>query len=116
MKMADKITIREHTTSDILVQLLADNNAINLSTVHHVEWCMIDSKKEVYRYASNDASPKITIIDAPNGKIIFSPPDSNVFQYTRSPYKLHILVWETSTKKYSVPESGDAEIKIRREF
>jgi len=114
--MADVIEIREHTTSEIVVQLLADNNAINLSTVHHVEWCMIDSKREVYRYASNDVSPKIVITDVINGKITLYPPDSNVFQYTRSPYKIHILIWETELKKYSVPESGDAEIKIRREF
>ena len=112
-----EIELREHTTDPIIMQLLADDSAINLSSVHHVELQMMNSKNKIYRYSSLDSPVYLAISDASNGKVTFTPPDGTVFLYTVSPYKLYIWVYTSSTVKYSVPESGEeGRIKIRKEF
>jgi hypothetical protein len=112
----EKLVIREKRTAPIVVQLLADGSPIDLAGVHAVQWDMKDKRNKVYRYNSNDASPAVIITDTTNGKVTFTPPDENVFQYLSSPYRFYILVYDTSTSRYAVPEKESAEISLLKEY
>lgn len=115
--MAEEISVREKNTEPITVQALSDGNIIDLTGVHHVEWHMLDAKKKVYRYATNDTAPCLTIANASQGKVTFTPPDESVFKYVRNPYRMYITIYDTVTEHYSVPESGDENIiEVRKEF
>jgi len=112
-RVVDETDVREKTTEPLEVQLKADNVVIDLSSAVYVRWDMIDKLNKVYRYASNDAS------DASNGKVRFSPPDNTIFQYTRTPYKLYVLVCTstgTPDRTYYVPEDGYLKINVTKEF
>jgi len=114
-----KITIREHTTSSIEIQLLSDNVAIDLTQLDgypYVRLDMLDSLNKTYRYSSTDDTPSVVITNPSQGIITFTPPDEDVFQFQRSPYKIYVWVFETSTKKYSVPEKGNSEILVEKEY
>lgn len=112
----NKITIREHTTSDIIMRLLSDDVAIDLTDVNSVRLDLVDSQNKVYRYSTSDTPAYLSISDATDGEITFTPPTVNVFEYTRSPYKLYAWVFETASKKYSVPEKGYSQISIEKEY
>jgi len=112
----EKIVIKEKTTSNLDMQLLADSVGINLSGIDHVSMYMIDSAGKTYRYSEDDSSPAVSITAANTGNVRFIPPDENVFRYQNSPYKLQWVVWETLTKKYYVPEQGWAEIEVEKEY
>lgn len=112
----ETVTIREKTTSNIDMILKADGQAIDLTNVDHVSMYMIDSEGEVYRYNSSDSPAHVSVQSATGGTVRFVPPSENVFQYVKSPYKLFWWVWETSSKKYAVPEEGYAQIKLEKEY
>ena len=114
--MSNTVIIREKTTSDLQFTLKSDGTAIDLSGVDHIRFDMIDKNRKVYRYNSSDASPAIVITTPASGIITFTPPDSSVFQYLSSPYRLYIWVFETSTKAYAVPEDSEMIIKLTKEF
>ena len=115
--MTESISVREKTTSDISMALLSNEDAIDLTDVDHVELEMIDKSRKTYHYSSDDSPSYLEIADDPTtGVVTFTPPDSTIFLYQRSPYRGHVWVYETSTKRYSVPESSDFEIKITKEF
>ena len=114
--MIEKITIKEKTTSNIDMQLLADSAGINLTSIDHISMYMIDSTNKTYRYNSNDVSPAVSIITASTGNVRFVPPDPTIFVYQNSPYQLQWKIWETATKAYSVPEEGSAWIYVEKEF
>ena len=114
--MAEKITLKEKTTSNLDMQLLADSVGIDLSSVDHVSMYMIDSTNKTYRYNSNDSSPAVSITTPGTGSVRFIPPDSAVFVYQNSPYKLFWWIHESATKKYAAPEDGYAEIVVQKEF
>jgi hypothetical protein len=112
----NKHTTREKTTNTFYFNLLANGSYIDLSTVHHVEMHMMDKQKTTYRYSSLDSSPAVAIFDATEGKVSFTPPSETTFLYVRSPYRIYWQVWETSSKKYSVPEDVYFEIEILQEY
>jgi hypothetical protein len=112
----DSISIREGTTSDIEMQLLSGSTPIDLSGIDHLELEMRDSKRKVYRYSTSDASPKISIVSASLGRVKYSPPNNKIFLATNSPYRGYWIIYETSTKEYTVPEDNEWEIKIREDF
>jgi len=109
------MTIREGTTDGLVMQLLADDKAIDLTGVHHVELEIRDMKRHVYRYSSLDASPKVGVLDTANGKVWLDPPAS-LFKQLYAPYLLYWLVWETETEWFSVPEETEAMIKVRKNW
>ena len=112
----DRTSLREHTTDDINMQLLSDDAPINLATVHHLRFDLIDNVNNVYRYLSNANPSYLTITDAANGKISFTPPSEDIFLYIRSPYKVAVWVWVSPTKRYAVPGYGYGEISIEKEY
>jgi hypothetical protein len=105
-------TVREGTTDQIEMQLLAGNSAIDLSSIHHVELELRDNRRNVYRYSTLDASPRIGISDASEGKVYFEPLASTL-KSIRSPYNGYWFVFETSSRKYSVPEENEFRINVR---
>lgn len=115
-RIVDEIDVREKTTAGIEVELKADDVAIPLQAIDHVEMHMLDGLGKVYRYTS--AGGDLEITDAGAGKVMIHPPDTSVFQYTRSPYKLYFIVYETVTpdSHYSVPEDGYLKINVTKEF
>ena len=115
--MTEIISVREKTTSDISMVLLSNEDVIDLKDVDHVELEMIDKSRKAYHYSSNDSPAYLDIADDPTtGVVTFTPSGETVFLYQRSPYRLYIKVYETSTKHYSVPENGYAEIQITKEY
>jgi len=105
-------SVREGTTDDIVFQLLADNNAIDLSGAEHVELELKDSRYTVYRYSTAGVAPALSIYDAVNGKVALTP-TSSLFRAVLSPYKGYFLVYEPSGKFYGVPEDTEFRIKVR---
>lgn len=115
--MAEEISIREKSTEPIIVQALADGNPIDLNGVDHVELRMMDAKGRTYSYSSAVTSPAVIITNASSGQVTFTPPDENIFKYTRTPYKLYLKIFDTLTEHYTVPESGEENvIDVRKEF
>ncbi len=114
----EEITIREGTTSSIIMQLLNDGSAIDLTDVDHVRLDMLDSKNKTYRYSSDDSPAYISITDAINGKVTFSPPSSTTFLYGKTPYHVYVWVYPTSITRYSVPEDNKylAKINVLKEY
>ena len=110
------IEIREGTTDQIIMQLLADGDPIDLSGVDHVTLEMRDSKKRTYKYSSDDPSPKFEITDAGSGIVALTPPNATLFKTVLSPFVGYVWVYTTGTKKYSVPEETDFLIKVRRNY
>jgi hypothetical protein len=115
--MTEETSIRERTTEPIIVQVIADGKIVDLTGVSYVEMHMIDFSGKTYNYSSQGISPALAITDPVSGEITFTPPNDDIFKYTRSPYKLYIKVFDTFTESYSVPESGDENIiYVRKEF
>lgn len=112
----NKITIREHTTSEVIMRLLSNDQPIVLSGVNSVRLDMIDNLKKVYRYSTSDDPAYLAITDASDGQITFTPPDATIFEYQRQPYKVYAWVFETASKKYSVPEKGHSLINLEKEY
>ena len=107
--------LREGTTERILMQLLADDVAIDLSAIDHVELEMKDTRRNVYRYSSTDASPKVGVQVAVEGLVFFDPP-TKLFKTILSPYVGYVFVYETPTRKFAVPEDTEFFIHVRRNF
>lgn len=110
-----KQTIREGTTDRIIMQLLADDEAINLTSAHHVELEMKDARENTYHYSSLDVSPKVGISVAAEGKVWLDPPAS-LFKTVLSPYPLYWLVYSSATVFFGVPEEGEGIIEVRRNW
>jgi hypothetical protein len=108
------LTVRDGTTDNIDMALKADGNAIDLSTVTSVSINMIDNADKVYTYSTTDASPLVSILSPSGGTVRFSP-TSNIFIYTRSPYKFYIVV-DNGSFDYNVPEDGYAQITVLKEY
>ena len=113
----DVFTIREHSTDPIDFQLLADDDAIDLTDVNHVEMEMKDKRGNRYSYSTLDSAPGpyISITTASDGKVKFSPPTELIFLATGSPYKGYWKVYTTATVHYSVPEDREFRILVREE-
>ena len=109
------ITIREGQTDRITCQLLADDVAINLEGIHHVELELRDMKRNTYRYSSLAVGPKVGISEAANGKVYLDPP-SSLFKQLLSPYLLYWLVYDDVTTWYSCPEDIEAIIQVRKNW
>ena len=109
------ITVREGVTDKIIMQLLADDVAIDLTPMHHIEVEMRDMKRNVHRYSSLDASPKVGIENASEGKVFLEPPAS-LFKAILSPYLLYFLVFTDVGKWFGVPEAVEALIQVRRNW
>jgi nitrogen fixation protein FixH len=112
----DNISIREGTTSDIEMQLLSGNSAIDLTGINHLELEMRDSKRKVYKYKTTDTTPYISIVSATEGKVKFTPPNNKIFLATNSPYYGYWIIYETASKDYTVPEDSEFTIKVREDF
>lgn len=111
----EKLEVREGTTDRIGMQLLADDDAINLSVVEHVELHLKDRKGRTYRYSSNDIPKLVDVLEGEeiDGKVYLDPP-SDLFVQIRSPYAGYWLVYDEFGKHYSVPEEGEFSISVRR--
>lgn len=107
--------VREGTTERILMQLLADDVAIDLSAVHHIEVEIRDMRRNTYRYSSLDASPRVGIQIPTEGTVFFDPPVS-LFKTILSPFLGYVWVFETETRKFSVPEDTEFFISVRRNW
>jgi hypothetical protein len=105
----DKLTIKEGTTSDIPMQLLADGNPIDLTVAASVQVTMLDALRKVYHYSTTDISPAVVITVPASGTITFTPPDQTVFRAKNSPYKVVTWVYASNGKKYACPEK-DADL------
>jgi len=115
--MAEETSIREKNTEPIIFQVLSNNNVVDLSGIDHVEMHMMDSKGKAYRYSSSDASPAVIVSSATQGLITYTPPNETIFKYTRTPYKVYMKIYDTSTEHYTVPEAGEEDIiDVRKEF
>ena len=115
--MAEEISIREKSTEPIILQALADGVAIDLSGIDHVEMRMMDAKGKTYLYSELDVISSLVITNASAGQVTFTPPNENIFKYTRTPYKLYLKIYDTPIEHYTVPESGEENIiNIRKEF
>ena len=114
--MVESISVREKTTVGIIMQVLSNGDAIDLTNIDYVRLDMIDKSGKVYRYSSDDSPAYVVITTPTTGTITFTPPNSTIFLYSRSPYKLYINIFETSSTSYSVPETENVEIKVLREF
>lgn len=113
--ISPSIGIREGTTGRIVMQLLADDESVDLSDVHHVEMEMRDSRRNTYHYSSLDASPKVGISDGTDGMVYLDPPAS-LFKTVLEPYLFYFWVYEEEEKKYSVPEEIEAMFRVRRNY
>ncbi len=110
------ITIREHSTASIVMQLLANSAAIDLTSVTSVELDMVDNLGKVYRYLSTDSPAYIVITTPGTGTVTFTPPDATLFRYELSPYRLYCKVTDANSKTYTVPESTYGEINAIKEY
>lgn len=111
----ETIEVREGTTDRIDQILYSNDSAINLTGVDHVRLDLVDSKGKIYRFSTDDASPQVSIVSASDGKVGYSPASTDL-QYSRSPYKGYWWVYPTASTRYSVPESNEFELTVRREF
>jgi len=109
----ETISVREGSTSDLVFQLLADNEAIDLTGVDHVELHMLDSRGKAYRYSSDGSNLEISV---PESGLVAFTPESSTFYAIRSPYKVYVLVYESPSEYYSVPEGEENQIEVRRLF
>ena len=109
------ITVREGTTDRIIMQLLADDTAIDLTDVDHVVLELRDMRRNTYKYSSGDVSPKVGVSGATEGKVYLDPP-SSLFKSVLSPYTLYWMVYEDATTWYGVPEEIEALIQVRRNY
>jgi nitrogen fixation protein FixH len=98
------------------MELLSGTTAIDLTGIDHLELEIRDSKRKVYKYSTADASPKISITNASQGLVKYSPPTAKIFLATNSPYRGYWIIWETATKSYTCPEESEFVIKIREDF
>lgn len=114
--MGDTLEIREKTTATIQMTLLNDGEAIDLSSVDHVELRMVDSLGNTYRYSSADITPAVEVVTATSGIVSFTPPAETVFMYLRQPYNIFWWVFADATTKYSVPSMGYNMIKVFKEY
>ena len=115
--MSDTLNVRERTTNEIVMQLLSDGSAIDLTSVDHIRLDMIDSLGNTYQYSSDDSTPHFTITNASTGLVTFSPPsDETVFLYQRGPYKMYIKIFLTSTISYTCPENEASVINVTKEY
>src|SRR5574343_1655164 len=108
----DTTAIREFSTEPIDFQLLADDTAIDLSGVDHVEMEMRDKKGKRYSYSSSDSPAYISIVTTTEGKVRFSPPNERIFLATGSPYTGYWKVYSDASTHYSVPEDKEFTIKV----
>ena len=110
------IEVREGTTDRLIIQLLADDVPIPLGDIDHIEIEMRDSKRNTYKYSSQDSSPKVGIVTPETlGKVYLDPPAS-LFKTICSPYLLYCWVVEADKTRYSVPEETEAMIQVRRNY
>ena len=115
--MTDEVkNIKEGTTSPITIQVLADGEAIDLSTASYVRVSMIDNLKAVYRYNSNDSPAYVEITTPTTGIITFTPPSEAIFRYNKSPYRMVIWVYAADGTRYACPEEGYNEIIVEPEY
>jgi hypothetical protein len=110
------LTIREHTTAALLMTLQKNDEPIDLEGVHHVRLDMMDSHGKTFTFSSNDISPAVVIVTPSDGLISFTAPNENFFRYQNTPYQVYCWVYEDATKKYSVPETGFAQINLEKEY
>jgi hypothetical protein len=110
------LEVREGTTSRIEMELDADDEPIDLTSVDHIELEIRDSRRNVYRYSSADASPKVGVNEEPStGKVWLDPPAS-LFKTIASPYLGYFWVFTSATSKFSVPEDLEFVIQVRRNY
>ena len=112
----DTFTLREASTDPVDFQLLADDVAIDLTSVTKVVMEMRDKRGNRYSYSTSDSPPYVSIQSATEGKVRFSPPTELIFLATGSPYKGYWIVYTSSTVHYSVPEDRNFTIKCLEEF
>jgi hypothetical protein len=110
-------SIREHTTSTIQMQLLADDIGIDLSSIHHLQLNMVDSLGQTYTYSTLDSPTTAITVKTPlTGIVQFMPPTAQTLQYVRSPYKFFWWVYNTATEKYAVPSNGNSLLVLEKDF
>ena len=112
----DVFSIRENSTDPIDFQLLADDDAIDLTSIDHVEMEMKDKRGNRYSYSENDSPAYVSVTTASAGKVRFSPPTELIFLATGSPYKGYWKVYTTDSIFYSCPEDKEFTIKVREAY
>jgi len=105
-------TVRVTSTEPIEFQLTADGVAVNLTGVTSVEIRLERADTlAVTSYLSTDASPKISVTDAANGKVTFSPGASE-WVLAAGHYKVYFWVIDGSSKKISYPTGQNFIIRV----
>jgi len=109
------LSIRQSATDYLQFQLISSGLAINLSTVDHVEMNLKDNLGNITTFTSSGGSPKLFITDTVNG-IIELRPAATDFYAIKSPYLSYILIYETASRWYAVPEDTEMKIIVRRTY
>jgi len=115
--MEETLEIRGRTTAAIIFQLLADDEAIDL-TLYNVTLYMQDKQKKTYVYATTDDDPALEFVTPKtDGKLTFTPPDDTVFLTRSSPYYVYCVITSTvDGTSFAIPGESEAKINVRESF
>ena len=110
--MSDTHYHREGSTDYIIIDLLDDNEAYDISAVDHVELILKPSTGAAVTFTSAAGSPKLFITDGANGELELRPAATD-FDAEQGPYKGYVKVYITSTRWASFPNHDEIIIDVR---
>lgn len=110
------ITVREGMTDRVIMQLFGDDDPIdNLDDADHIEVELRDSRRNTYKYSSEDSPQRVGISDATTGKVYLDPP-ATLFKAVCSPYLGYVIVVNADKTWFSVPEAVEFLISVRKNY
>ena len=103
---------REGSTGYIIIDLLDDNEAYDLSECDHVELVLKPATGSAVTFSTDDAETKLYITDADAGEIELRP-EATDFDAEKSPYKGYVKVYVTATRWESFPNHDEIIVAVR---
>ena len=118
MSTAVTIVVREASTAQIPIQLLADNAPIDLSAVNKVQIVLVPSNGTgtAVLYDTTANPTVLTVLSGPLGKVGFKPNGTSDLTKANQPYKVFFWVFTSSTDKYAVPDDGELVIEVTDDY
>lgn len=103
---------REGSTDYIVIDLLDDNEAYDISTADHVELVLKPATGAAVTFSSDDSPAKLYITDAANGEIELRPASTD-FEAEKGPYTGYVKVYISSTRWASFPNHDEIIVDVR---
>lgn len=103
---------REGSTGYIIIDLLDDNEAYDISAADHVVLVLKPAIGDAVEFSTDDSPAKLFITDGTNGEIELRPASTD-FDTEKGPYTGYIKVYITSTRWESFPNHEEFIIDVR---